>query len=187
MMSIQCYCAGIIRGRRFIGGLVLRAGVLLAVLAASSTAQQPARPPLTDADISDITRLVMLEDRRELDEAALARILRSAHPEVRRRAALAIGRIADARGRSLLVAARTDRDTAASHASADTVHRRSGALCSKDIAGCSTGSLRAASQPRSAAGAEARWRRRTSTSSNSGKRDITMPGLNGAASVCSSA
>ncbi len=112
MKSIQCHCAGTIRSRRFIGGLVLRAGVLLAALAAASTAQQPARPPLTDADIDGITRLVMLEDRRELDEAALARILRSAHPEVRRRAALAIGRIADARGRSLLVAARTDRDTA---------------------------------------------------------------------------
>jgi peptidylprolyl isomerase len=112
MKSIQWYCAGTVRGRGLIGGLVLRAGVLLTALAASSTAQQPARPPLTDPDIDAIARLVMLEDRRELDEAAVARSLRSVHPEVRRRAALAVGRIADVRGRALLVAARMDSDTA---------------------------------------------------------------------------
>jgi peptidylprolyl isomerase len=109
MKFIQCSCAGTIRGGRF-GGLVVRAVVLLAAFAASSTAQQPARPPLAGSDIDDIARVLMLEDRRQMDDTALARILRSAHPEVRRRAALAIGRIADARGRSLLVAARNDRD-----------------------------------------------------------------------------
>jgi peptidylprolyl isomerase len=88
-------------------------GVLLLVMLASSAAAQPAsRRPLTGADIDDIARLVMLEDRRELDETALTRALRSGHPEVRRRAALAIGRIAQPSGRALLAGARGDSDTA---------------------------------------------------------------------------
>jgi HEAT repeat protein len=78
--------------------------------ASFASAPAPARRPLTSADIDDISRLVMLEDTRRFDEAALARMLRSAHPEVRRRAALAVGRIVDERGRALLAAARTDAD-----------------------------------------------------------------------------
>src|SRR5262245_56012395 len=60
------------------------------------SAQKPAR---SAADIDDIATLVMLEDRREYDSTALARILSSSHPEVRRRAAVAIGRIAAPTGR----------------------------------------------------------------------------------------
>ncbi|HEX7545340.1 MAG TPA: HEAT repeat domain-containing protein [Gemmatimonadaceae bacterium] len=54
----------------------------------------------------------MLEDHREFDTTDLSRLLASAHPEVRRRAALAIGRIADKRGYALLRARPLDADTA---------------------------------------------------------------------------
>jgi HEAT repeat protein/cyclophilin family peptidyl-prolyl cis-trans isomerase len=66
--------------------------------------------PLGPDDVGDIARLVMLEDTRRFDEAELARMLGSTHREVRRRAALAIARIADARGLPLLEKARTDKD-----------------------------------------------------------------------------
>jgi peptidylprolyl isomerase len=68
------------------------------------------KTPLGKAEIDDITRLLSLEDKRQFDEAELARMLRSSHPEVRRRAALAIGRIANARGATLLATARADKD-----------------------------------------------------------------------------
>jgi peptidylprolyl isomerase len=88
------------------------AAFLLIAIAPVAAAQAPGRRPLTSEDIDDIARLVMVEDRRELDEPAFTRILRSTHPEVRRRAALAIGRIAKPGGRALLAAARGDSDTA---------------------------------------------------------------------------
>jgi HEAT repeat protein/cyclophilin family peptidyl-prolyl cis-trans isomerase len=69
-----------------------------------------ARPPLSAANIDDIATLLKLEDTRQLDETALARILKSAHPEVRRRAAVSIGRIADPKGLPLLETARGDAD-----------------------------------------------------------------------------
>jgi peptidylprolyl isomerase len=52
----------------------------------------------------------MLEDTRRFDEAALSALTKSPHPEVRRRAVQAIGRIAKPEGRPLLVAARSDAD-----------------------------------------------------------------------------
>jgi len=87
------------------------AAVLSVVVALPASAQQPRRP-LSAADIDDIARLVMLEDHREFDTTDLSRLLSSAHPEVRRRAALAIGRIADKRGYSLVRAKPLDVDTA---------------------------------------------------------------------------
>ncbi len=54
----------------------------------------------------------MIEDRREFDATELARMLASAHPEVRRRAAQAIARINDKRGVALLRARPLDADTA---------------------------------------------------------------------------
>ena len=81
---------------------------LIAFLASSAGAQQ--RRPLAGTDIDDIATLLKLEDTRQYDEAALSRVLKSAHPEVRRRAAVSIGRIADARGLTLLESARSDRD-----------------------------------------------------------------------------
>ena len=66
---------------------------------------QAQRRPLARADIDAIATLLKLEDTRQYDEAALGRILKSAHPEVRRRAAISIGRIADPKGAALLEAA----------------------------------------------------------------------------------
>ncbi|MEP7344835.1 MAG: HEAT repeat domain-containing protein [Gemmatimonadaceae bacterium] len=86
--------------------------VLLHVSAGAVTAQQPARPVLSARDIDDITQLVMMEDRRDFDIGALTRLLASTHPEVRRRAVLTVGRIADPRGRPLARAAASDRDSA---------------------------------------------------------------------------
>lgn len=94
---------------------VLCAAVILGVAPLSTRAfqqdsREAARRPLAPSDIDDIARLVMIEDRRQFDEQTLARILRSTHPEVRRRAALALGRIADARGGAVLASARADAD-----------------------------------------------------------------------------
>jgi len=98
--------------------------VALVVLAAASLfSQAPRRPPLAPADIDAITKLVMLEDTRTFDQEGLAGLLKSSHPEVRRRAALAIGRIGyprqratdaqnavTAQARTLLASARGDAD-----------------------------------------------------------------------------
>ena len=81
-------------------------------VAGSWAAQAQSRLPLSPSDIDDIARLVMLEDHREFDSTDLSRLLASAHPEVRRRAALSVGRIADKRGYALLRARPLDADTA---------------------------------------------------------------------------
>ena len=86
------------------------AGCLLA--AASRHAHAQSRPPLTAADITDIVTLERIEDHRDFDVAALRRIAASTHPELRRRAALAIARLYDFRGRALLAAMHAERDTA---------------------------------------------------------------------------
>ena len=62
------------------------------------------------ADIDAIAQLVMLEDTRQFDEAVLATLLKSSHPEVRRRAVIAVARIVNPAGRALLVSARKDDD-----------------------------------------------------------------------------
>lgn len=74
--------------------------------------QTPNRRPLGAADIDAIARLEMLEDRREFDTLDLARLLRASHPEVRRRAALAVARIRNTKGIALLRARPLDADTA---------------------------------------------------------------------------
>jgi HEAT repeat protein/cyclophilin family peptidyl-prolyl cis-trans isomerase len=66
------------------------------------------RPPLAEADLADIALLVKLEDTRQFDEVALTRLLQSKHPEVKRRAVVAVGRIADPRGGVLLESLRRD-------------------------------------------------------------------------------
>lgn len=75
-------------------------------------AQAPRRPPLGDAEIDAIARLEMMEDRRTFDAAELGRLFASSHPEVRRRAAISIGRIDDKRGIALLRERPLDADTA---------------------------------------------------------------------------
>lgn len=85
------------------------AGIVFAAPFATPLAAQ--RPALASADIAEIVALEKIEDRRDFDAAALQRIAASAHPELRRRAALAIARLYDPRGRALLQAMRTDADT----------------------------------------------------------------------------
>src|SRR5262245_46873563 len=85
--------------------------VTLAFLAPSAAVAQRARPaPLAPADIDAIVQLVKLEDTRSFDEAVLGRLVNAAHPEVRRRAIVAVGRIADPRGRALLAGLRGEAD-----------------------------------------------------------------------------
>jgi len=84
---------------------------LLVLLVGPASAQrQPKRPPLAPADVDAIVKLVMLEDTRRFDEATLSALVKSPHPEVRRRAVQSIGRIARPEGRALLVSARADAD-----------------------------------------------------------------------------
>jgi HEAT repeat protein/cyclophilin family peptidyl-prolyl cis-trans isomerase len=76
----------------------------------AAVAQTAPRRPLTVPDIDAIAQLVMLEDTRQFDEAVLATLLKSSHPEVRRRAVIAVARIVNPAGRALLVSARKDDD-----------------------------------------------------------------------------
>ncbi|HTE47389.1 MAG TPA: HEAT repeat domain-containing protein [Gemmatimonadaceae bacterium] len=86
--------------------------ISLAICAASSASAQTAtRRPLSVQDVDAIARLEMLEDHREFNSADLAGFLASAHPEVRRRAAMSVARIGDKRGIALLRANPLDRDT----------------------------------------------------------------------------
>jgi HEAT repeat protein/cyclophilin family peptidyl-prolyl cis-trans isomerase len=80
-----------------------------AVLPASAQARR--HPALDSAAIADIATLLELEDTRTFDSLALARLLASRHPEVRRRATLSVGRINDKRGVALLRARPLDADT----------------------------------------------------------------------------
>jgi cyclophilin family peptidyl-prolyl cis-trans isomerase len=91
---------------RRLGGAAL---VCLALATALPLAQ-PARRTLAAADIDAIVRLLVLEDTRQFDEAALTKLLRSAHPEVRRRTVIAIARIANPGGRALVSELRRDPD-----------------------------------------------------------------------------
>ena len=83
---------------------------LVASIGVPTTTQKESRRPLAAADIDAIAQLVMLEDTRQFDEAALATLLKSSHPEVRRRAVIAVARIVNPAGRALLVSARKDDD-----------------------------------------------------------------------------
>ena len=88
----------------------LAATALLGSLTASAAlfAQTPARRPLTEPDLNTIAQLLMLEDTRTFDQDVIGAALKSPHPEVRRRAAIAIARIVKPEGRALLEAAGND-------------------------------------------------------------------------------
>jgi HEAT repeat protein/cyclophilin family peptidyl-prolyl cis-trans isomerase len=62
--------------------------------------------------VSDIARLLLLEDVRRFDTLELTRLLGAKHPEVRRRAMISVARINDKRGVALLRARPLDADTA---------------------------------------------------------------------------
>ena len=83
-------------------------GIAVAASIASLSAQAPARPPLNSAHVFTIAQLLMLEDTRELDVDVIGGALKSPHPEIRRRAAIAIARIVKPEGRALLEAAAND-------------------------------------------------------------------------------
>ena len=87
-------------------------GLLFIALTTSTSldAQRRAKQPLRPADVDAIATLLMLEDARKFDAAVLQPIVASTHPEVRRRAVQAIGRIADKSGAALLEVARQDKD-----------------------------------------------------------------------------
>ena len=87
-----------------------RVVLLFALVPAALSAQSKSKMPLAAPHIDDIAVLLMLEDARKYDEAELKRMAASPHPEVRRRAVQAIGRIADPRGAALLETARQDKD-----------------------------------------------------------------------------
>jgi hypothetical protein len=102
----KCYARAAMRiSRLFVA--VLLAAITIAFV---GTAAQ-SRPPLAPADITAIATLLKLEDTRQFDDPVLAELLKRSHPEVRRRTVLAIGRIADARGKALLANARTEQKT----------------------------------------------------------------------------
>jgi HEAT repeat protein/cyclophilin family peptidyl-prolyl cis-trans isomerase len=88
-----------------------RGAIALALsVALIPAATREQRQPLADKDIGDIAVLLKLEDTRQFDKDALAGILKSTHPEVRRRAAVSIGRINNPGGAVLLETARNDSD-----------------------------------------------------------------------------
>jgi cyclophilin family peptidyl-prolyl cis-trans isomerase/HEAT repeat protein len=70
------------------------------------------KPQLSRADVADIVLLEKIEDRRDYDSVALQRFAAAKHPELRRRAALAVARLYDFRGRTILASMRSDPDTA---------------------------------------------------------------------------
>jgi HEAT repeat protein/cyclophilin family peptidyl-prolyl cis-trans isomerase len=85
--------------------------VLAALLVVPASAQQQPKPqPLSPADVDAIVKLVALEDTRRFDEPTLTALIKAPHPEVRRRAVQAVGRIAKPEGRPLLIPARADAD-----------------------------------------------------------------------------
>ena len=86
------------------------AAVALAFVGILTPRAQSSRPPLAPADVDAIVRLVALEDTRQFDRETLGTLVRSAHPEVRRRAIVAVGRIVNPGGPALLADLRRDPD-----------------------------------------------------------------------------
>lgn len=93
--------------------VVLVAAALSGCAAAPRSADAPAPRGIVDeADVTAAATLLRMEDTRMLDSAALASIAASSNPELRRRAALAAGRIRDPRGLPVVVRLLADPDTA---------------------------------------------------------------------------
>jgi len=90
--------------------MIARSVFLIAAFATVARAQT--RRVLDSSAVSDVARLLLLEDVRRFDSVELARGLDSKHPEVRRRATLAVARINDKRGVALLRARSLSADTA---------------------------------------------------------------------------
>lgn len=88
----------------------LKVLVVVALVTVPLSAAQSTRRALSPANIDDIATLLKLEDTRNFDEAELGRILKSTHPEVRRRAVMSMGRIVSEKARPMLAALRDDTD-----------------------------------------------------------------------------
>ena len=83
---------------RFVSLLV----TLIVIASATGHSQRASRRPLSTADVDNIADLVRLEDTRQFDQETLARLLKSPHAEVRRRAVVAVARIVNPAGAALL-------------------------------------------------------------------------------------
>ncbi|HEX5520210.1 MAG TPA: HEAT repeat domain-containing protein, partial [Longimicrobiaceae bacterium] len=87
----------------------------LVALAACAPAARPAGAPapvrLTNPEIEQIATLLRLEDRRELDTAALSSLAAAPSATVRRYTAAAVGRIGGTGSDALLLPLLADRDT----------------------------------------------------------------------------
>ena len=94
---------------------------IVLLLAAACTTMRPATPSapsgpsapaatasMPAAVILDLAQILKLEDTRQFDQVALSRLLASDHPEVKRRAVVAVGRIVNPGGGALLVPLRQD-------------------------------------------------------------------------------
>ena len=88
----------------------LAGAVVLAISAATSADAQRSRA-LTSAEAGDFARLMAAEDRRAFDDALLRTTSTSPSAAVRRRAAVAAGRIADRRAVPILTGLLADADT----------------------------------------------------------------------------
>jgi HEAT repeat protein/cyclophilin family peptidyl-prolyl cis-trans isomerase len=82
----------------------------LLALAAGHVSAQQARPPLSADEVTAIAQLLRLEDQRRFDEPTLTRLVTSPHPEVRRRAAVTVGRVVNADGLAVLEPLKIDAD-----------------------------------------------------------------------------
>ncbi|MEO6221830.1 MAG: HEAT repeat domain-containing protein [Vicinamibacterales bacterium] len=81
---------------------------VLATACSTVTAGYRAPASLTETDILNIAQILKLEDTRHFDADALSRLLASRHPEVKRRAVIAVGRIVNPGGSALLLPVRQD-------------------------------------------------------------------------------
>ena len=86
---------------------ILSSFVLLSLVGLSAARRADSLRP---EEVGAIAQILMLEDTRAFDAAALERLLQSTHPEVRRRAVVAVVRIVDPGGVALLAPLRTDKD-----------------------------------------------------------------------------
>jgi cyclophilin family peptidyl-prolyl cis-trans isomerase/HEAT repeat protein len=98
------------------GGVrAVAAAIPLALALALALAPTPAaaqrRPHLSPTAVEAAARLLRLEDGREYDAPTIAGAAHDANPELRRRAALAAGRIGDRQATPLVAGLLADRDT----------------------------------------------------------------------------
>jgi len=82
--------------------------IVLLLAATSLAASSCGETPLGEPEIEQFAQLLQIEDARTFDDAVLTQAMTAAHVEVRRRAVMTIGRLADERGLALLEQARTD-------------------------------------------------------------------------------